>query len=49
MLADVEGPGIVRHIWMTFMPARPERMRAQIIEVFYDGADEPSISVPSSP
>ncbi len=46
VLADIEGPGVVRHIWMTFPPARPERMRALYVEVFYDGADEPSVSVP---
>lgn len=46
VLADVEGPGIVRHIWMTFPPAPPETMRAMVLEVFYDGAEEPSISAP---
>jgi hypothetical protein len=46
-LADVRGPGVIRHIWMTFPPAPPEVMRAMWMEVFYDGADEPSISVPS--
>ena len=30
VLADIEGPGIIRHIWMTFPPARPERMRAAL-------------------
>ncbi len=46
VLADVEGPGRVRHIWMTFRRAPPEQMRAVILEVFYDGRAEPSISVP---
>jgi len=46
VLADLEGPGVVRRIWMTFMPAPPERMRAVWLEVFYDGASEPSVSVP---
>jgi hypothetical protein len=46
VLADVEGSGVVRHIWMTFMPAPPEQMRGAWIEVFYDGASEPSVSVP---
>jgi len=46
VLADLDGPGVVRHVWMTFPPARPERMRAVLLEVFYDGADEPSVSVP---
>ncbi|HXX48601.1 MAG TPA: glycoside hydrolase family 172 protein [Myxococcota bacterium] len=47
LLADLEGPGTIRHVWMTFPPARPERMRALVLEVFYDGADAPSISVPA--
>lgn len=45
-LADLRGPGTLRHVWMTFQPAPPERMRGVWMEVFYDGADEPSISVP---
>ena len=47
VLADIEGPGVIRHIWMTFPPAPPEVMRANVIEVFYDGSAEPSISVPA--
>jgi Protein of unknown function (DUF2961) len=47
VLAEIEGPGTIRHVWMTFPPAEPEAMRAKVIEVFYDGAAEPSISVPA--
>ena len=47
VLADIAGPGTVRHIWMTFPPAPPETMRALTIEVFYNGASEPSVSVPA--
>ena len=39
VLADLDGPGIVRHLWMTFPPAPPETLRALVLEVFYDGAD----------
>jgi hypothetical protein len=46
LLADIEGPGTIRHIWMTFRPARPEVMRALTLDVYYDGLDRPSISVP---
>lgn len=46
VLADIDGPGTLRHIWMTFPPAPPETMRALWFEVFYDGAEQPSISVP---
>ena len=38
VLADLDGPGTLRHLWMTFPPAPPETMRALWMEVFYDGA-----------
>ena len=46
VLADLAGTGVIRHIWMTFPPAPPERMRSLVLEVFYDGRDAPSVSVP---
>lgn len=46
LLADLEGPGRVTHVWMTFQPCPPEQMRGLWMEAFYDGHDEPSISVP---
>jgi hypothetical protein len=46
VLADIAGPGTVRHVWVTVPQARPEVMRAWLLEVFYDGLAEPSISVP---
>ncbi len=46
MLADIKGPGRVRHLWMTFPPSIPEQMRSAILEVSYDELDYPSISVP---
>lgn len=47
VLADIAGPGVIRHIWMTFPPAPPEIMRALRLELFYDAAAEPSVSVPA--
>ncbi len=46
MLIEIDGPGTVRHLWMTFPPGPPEAMRGLVLEAFYDGAAEPSISVP---
>ncbi|WP_158887836.1 glycoside hydrolase family 172 protein [Amycolatopsis anabasis] len=46
VLADLEGPGTIRHIWMTFPPGPPERTRSLYLEVYYDDLDEPSVSVP---
>jgi hypothetical protein len=46
-LADLAGLGVGRHLWMTFPPAPPEVMRSLWLEVFYDGAAAPSVSVPA--
>jgi hypothetical protein len=46
VLADLKGPGTVRHIWMGINIGLPEIMRSLQLEVFYDGASEPSVSVP---
>jgi hypothetical protein len=45
-LAELEGPGTIRHLWMTFPPAPPGEMRALVLEAFYDGLTDPSVSVP---
>ena len=46
VLGDMDGPGRVRHFWLTIPPMPPEVMRRVRLEVFYDGASEPSLSVP---
>jgi D-arabinan exo alpha-(1,3)/(1,5)-arabinofuranosidase (non-reducing end) len=46
VLAEITGPGRVRHLWMTFPPMPPEAMRSVWMEIFYDNAPEPSVSVP---
>ena len=45
-LLDVEGPGTVRHVWLTVPPAPPEVLRSLLFEAWWDGAASPSISVP---
>lgn len=42
-LADVKGPGVVQHIWMTVLMSIHRHLR---FEVYYDGASEPSIRTP---
>ncbi len=46
VLAELAGPGRARHFWMTFPPMPPEEMRAVWMEIYYDGAREPSASLP---
>jgi len=45
-LLDTDGPGVVRHVWMTFPPAPPEMMRALWIEATYDRLEFASVSAP---
>ncbi|HEU4428566.1 MAG TPA: glycoside hydrolase family 172 protein [Myxococcota bacterium] len=46
VLADLAGAGCVRHFWLTFPPLPPHEMRAPLLEIHYDDAREPSVSVP---
>jgi len=53
VLADMAGPGTVTHLWLTVAGLRrdglrhdPAFLRAQVLELFYDGLDQPSVSVP---
>ncbi len=42
-MARITGPGVVRHVWIT---VAPEFLRNLALEVYYDGASTPGISVP---
>lgn len=43
ILADIEGPGAIQHIWMTSFPAH---WRSLIIRMYWDGEESPSVEVP---
>ena len=48
-LCNIEGPGMVRHIWMTFSdPAQrtPEHLRSWIIRMYWDDSPYPSVEAP---
>lgn len=42
-LADIEGPGTIKHIWITCSPVL---YRNGILRMFWDGEETPSIEVP---
>ncbi len=42
VLADIEGPGCIQHIWMT--PAGD--MRTSVLRIYYDGNETPSVECP---
>ncbi len=46
IIADIDGPGIIRHIWMTLRCDDPAFLRKIVIRMFWDGESEPSIETP---
>ena len=42
-VADIAGPGVIRHVWLT---AHPTRLRSLVLRVYWDGEAEPAIAVP---
>lgn len=45
-LMDVEGAGVVRHIWMTFPPNMPLFLRTLILRVYWDGCETAAVEAP---
>lgn len=49
-LMDVQGPGVIRHIWMTVAqstsPTGPNVLRDLVLEFYWDGEDSPSVRCP---
>lgn len=47
VLAEAEGAsGTVRRIWMTFPDRSPQMLRSLKLEMYWDGAEKPAVSVP---
>ncbi len=46
ILADLEGPGIIKHIWNTSASLNPFSARALVLRIYWDNADKPSVEVP---
>ncbi|HUW60277.1 MAG TPA: glycoside hydrolase family 172 protein [Candidatus Bathyarchaeia archaeon] len=45
-LANIEGPGTIRHIWMTLGNRDPETFRSFVIRAWWDDQPHPSIECP---
>jgi hypothetical protein len=45
-LASIQGAGIIERMWMTVMNPTPELLRSLKLEIFWDGASTPAVSVP---
>ena len=46
VLLDLEGPGVLRRIWITVSSRDPHYLRGLAIRMYWDGEEEPSVSVP---
>lgn len=46
VLADIKGAGTIDRMWMTIDDRSPERLRALLLEIYWDGAARPAVSVP---
>jgi hypothetical protein len=46
VVADVDEPGVVRHIWTTLASQEPEYLRKVVIRMFWDGESSPSVEAP---
>ena len=44
-LADIEGPGTIRHVWVTTRPSRTI-LRGVMIRIFWENATFPSVEMP---
>lgn len=48
VIADVAGPGCIRHIWMTAWFPNDDKsyLRRVVLRMYWDGADQPSVECP---
>ncbi len=46
VLADLEGPGRITHLWMTQWSADPLALRKVVLRMFWDGERNPSVLAP---
>ena len=46
VLADIRGAGTIDRMWMTIEDRSPEALRGLKLEMFWDGASTPAVSVP---
>ena len=46
VLAELDGPGIINHIWMTISAKDPFYGRSLVLRIFWDGSDKPAVESP---
>lgn len=45
-IAEIEGSGIIQHIWMTIAAKNKYAFRKVLVRMYWDGEEEPSVESP---
>lgn len=48
VLCDIEGPGMIRHLWFAKPSPAPEQLRSMILRIYWDDSEHPSVEAPIS-
>src|SRR5437868_6784376 len=46
VLAEIDSPGVIRHIWATIACREPDYLRKIVLRAWWDGEERPSIEAP---
>lgn len=45
-IGNVEGPGIIKHIWITIASHKPHHLKKIVLRIYWDDEDNPSVEAP---
>ncbi|MAZ28051.1 MAG: hypothetical protein CL868_13375 [Cytophagaceae bacterium] len=45
-IGEVEGPGIIKHIWFTIASGEPNHLKKIVLRMYWDGEENPSVEAP---
>lgn len=45
-LAEIQGPGMITHIWIPIGKESPHRLKEAVLRMYWDGEEDPSVEVP---
>ena len=45
-IGEVQGPGIIKHIWMTIASNEPYHLKKIVLRIYWDGEQDPSVETP---
>jgi hypothetical protein len=46
VLADIEGSGTLRRMWVTLRDRSPKALRSYVLRMYWDGSERPAVEVP---